>query len=446
MKVTWVLLVVVGVVSADVGLGYHYKVPQSTYGIPSYQFGGNSGQYSTAYSGNSGLGAHSLSGYQSGLQSLPTYSLGYSGGNGYQSGGVQSASGLGSGYYQSSGSSGSGNLVQPIFHYAGNSGLGTGFQSQYQSSSQYQAAEKYQHHYDIQQQPAKVFKHFYVHAAPEEPEPPKPRTPIVLPPAQKHYKIIFVKTPSEHHRSQTIVPVQPQNEEKTIVYVLVKKPEDQQEVVVPKIEQKPPSKPEVYFIKYKNKEDSQAVISNIVKDYNQGQPLTIVNSGVGDGSFNTASGFGTVQYDAPVQNEVTANAQTFGVSGNQGSGFASTQGSGFSTTQGTGFGSSQGSGFGSSQGSGFGSSQGSSGFSSSQGSGFGSSQGSGFGSSQGSVYSLSSANSGSDLNEANIVSTVASPVTISSTVSSLDYDGASAIATSQGVPHETYGPPKFRVN
>ncbi|CAB3225735.1 unnamed protein product [Arctia plantaginis] len=379
MKTTWVFLLTVGIVSADVGLGYHYKVPQTSYGTPSYQYNDNNGQYNSAFASSLGSGSF------------------YKGGSGYQNGGV-SSSGLGNEYYQSS--TGSSNIVKPINYFSGSSGASNGFQTQYSSSSQFQssAQEKYQHSYQIQQQPPVVYKHFYVHAAPEEPELPKSHTPIVLPPAQKHYKIIFVKVPSEGHRSQAVIPVQPQNEEKTIVYVLVKKPEDHHELIVPKIEQKPPSKPEVFFIKYKNKEDSQAVIDNIVKDYNKGQNVVTTNlggasgnnyntvSGAGDSSFNSASSFGNVQYDAPIQSDVSDNTQSFQLDGNQGSSF-----------------------------------------------------------------SLSSASGGGvESNDGNVVSSShhssVAPITISSTGSSVDYDGASAISTSQGVPYETYGPPKFRID
>ena len=335
-------MLTLGVVSADVGLGYHYKVPQTSYGVPSYQIGGNSGQYSHGYAGGH-------SGYQNAQNT------------GYQT------SGSGSGYYQSSGSGSSGvKVVQPS--------LQTGYQTQYQSSSQYQSAvNKYQNYYQVQQQPAQVFKHFYVHAAPEEHEVVRPRTPIVLPAPQKHYKIIFVKAPSESSPPSLIAPIQPQNEEKTIVYVLVKKPDEQPDVVLPKIEQKPPSKPEVYFIKYKNKEDSQAVINNIVQDYNKGGQSVSVN-GLDGGSSSFSSGLGSVQYQAPGQQGASSGAfsQSFGLSSLGG-------------------------------------------------------------------------HSGSGLESSNIASSVASPVTVSSTASSLSYDGG-AISTSQGVPHETYGPPKFRVN
>lgn len=69
--------------------------------------------------------------------------------------------------------------------------------------------------------------------------------------AQKHYKIIFIKAPSPPAYQAPIIPVAPQNEEKTLVYVLVKKPEEQQEIIIPQAAPTQPSKPEVYFIKYK---------------------------------------------------------------------------------------------------------------------------------------------------------------------------------------------------
>lgn len=48
-----------------------------------------------------------------------------------------------------------------------------------------------------------------------------------------------------------MIPLQPQNEEKTLVYVLVKKPEEAPEVHIPTPAPTQPSKPEVYFIRYK---------------------------------------------------------------------------------------------------------------------------------------------------------------------------------------------------
>ncbi|KAL5283741.1 hypothetical protein ACFFRR_006172 [Megaselia abdita] len=97
-----------------------------------------------------------------------------------------------------------------------------------------------------------VTKNVYVHVPPEEPEVyAAPSQPIVSPP-KKHYKIIFIKAPNPPTPQQQVAPVQPQDEHKTLVYVLVKKPEPQPELVIPAPAPTEPSKPEVYFIKYKN--------------------------------------------------------------------------------------------------------------------------------------------------------------------------------------------------
>lgn len=69
---------------------------------------------------------------------------------------------------------------------------------------------------------------------------------------QKHYKIIFIKAPSSAAKPPMIAPAA-QNEEKTLVYVLVKKPQETQEIVLPTAPPTVPSKPEVYFIRYSHK-------------------------------------------------------------------------------------------------------------------------------------------------------------------------------------------------
>lgn len=77
------------------------------------------------------------------------------------------------------------------------------------------------------------------------------RKPINIPPPQKHYKIVFIKAPTPPAPTAPVIPVFPQNEEKTLVYVLVKKPEEQPDIVIPTPAPTQPSKPEVYFIRYK---------------------------------------------------------------------------------------------------------------------------------------------------------------------------------------------------
>ncbi|XP_023947448.2 uncharacterized protein LOC112052551 [Bicyclus anynana] len=104
--------------------------------------------------------------------------------------------------------------------------------------------------YGPPQQPI-VHKHVYVHVPPPDNEPPALRKPVYVPPPQKHYKIVFIKAPTPPTPTAPVIPLQPQNEEKTLVYVLVKKPEEQPEIVIPTPAPTQPSKPEVYFIRYK---------------------------------------------------------------------------------------------------------------------------------------------------------------------------------------------------
>ncbi|XP_066260647.1 uncharacterized protein [Euwallacea similis] len=119
-----------------------------------------------------------------------------------------------------------------------------------------------------------VHKHVYVHVAPEEPQEIKPQRVIPTAAPQKHYKIIFIKAPNPPTPTAPIIPVQPQDEEKTLVYVLVKKPEEQPEIVVPTPAPTQPSKPEVYFIRYKTQKEGGS------GGYNYGVPG---GHGVGSG-------------------------------------------------------------------------------------------------------------------------------------------------------------------
>ncbi|KAH1016038.1 hypothetical protein HUJ04_007322 [Dendroctonus ponderosae] len=98
-----------------------------------------------------------------------------------------------------------------------------------------------------------VQKHIYVHVAPPEPEELRPQRPIAAGQSTKHYKIIFIKAPSYEQQQQQILQAQARNEEKTLVYVLVKKPDDVADISLPTAAPTAPSKPEVYFIRYKAK-------------------------------------------------------------------------------------------------------------------------------------------------------------------------------------------------
>ncbi|XP_030371118.1 early nodulin-75 [Scaptodrosophila lebanonensis] len=106
----------------------------------------------------------------------------------------------------------------------------------------------------------KVHKHIYVHVPPKDfEEEVQPRVHHQVGPKQKHYKIVFIKAPSAPAVRPPIVAPPPQNEEKTLIYVLHKKPELDQDIIIPTPAPTKPSKPEVYFIKYKTKKEEAPV-------------------------------------------------------------------------------------------------------------------------------------------------------------------------------------------
>ncbi|XP_026329539.1 leucine-rich repeat extensin-like protein 3 isoform X1 [Hyposmocoma kahamanoa] len=144
--------------------------------------------------------------------------------------------------------------------------------------------------YGPPQQAPIVHKHVYVHVPPPDNEYPAPRKQIYVPPPQKHYKIVFIKAPTPPTPTAPIIPVQPQNEEKTLVYVLVKKPEEQPEIVIPTPAPTQPAKPEVYFIRYKTqKQEGYPAAQSPSSEY--GAPASAPSSeygapsGSGGGSY-----------------------------------------------------------------------------------------------------------------------------------------------------------------
>ncbi|XP_063703609.1 uncharacterized protein LOC134833272 [Culicoides brevitarsis] len=112
--------------------------------------------------------------------------------------------------------------------------------------------------------PAKtiVTKDVYVHEAPEDPEEHITHTINTPQVNQKHYKILFIKAPSANLKSTIRVQQPGQNEEKTIVYVLVKKPEVNTQILQQEAAAAPQHKPEVYFIKYKNPKKAGNVVGD----------------------------------------------------------------------------------------------------------------------------------------------------------------------------------------
>jgi len=99
-----------------------------------------------------------------------------------------------------------------------------------------------------------VFRHVYVHSAPDDVIEQSNRVIRVPGGGNKHVNIIFVKAPSTSSHQQTEVHLPEHPQSKTVVYVLVKKGSHSADVKV----RAPPApsqpKPEVYFIRYKNKE------------------------------------------------------------------------------------------------------------------------------------------------------------------------------------------------
>ncbi|XP_029734209.1 uncharacterized protein LOC109397735 [Aedes albopictus] len=127
-----------------------------------------------------------------------------------------------------------------------------------------------------------VQKHIYVHVPPQEPEETRAQQIVSQGVPRKHYKIIFIKTPNVQPSAAQIALQQAQQEEKTIVYVLVKKPDEQADINIPQLPALPPSKPEVYFIKYKAN-----------KAFDGGVAQSGLSGAVGSASAGLATGLGS---------------------------------------------------------------------------------------------------------------------------------------------------------
>ncbi|KAK6634835.1 hypothetical protein RUM44_000082 [Polyplax serrata] len=100
-----------------------------------------------------------------------------------------------------------------------------------------------------------VHKHVYVHVPPPEAPEYKPRKHYPAPIPRKHYKIVFIKAPTPPTPTVPDLPPVVQDEQKTLIYVLVKRPEEQPEITIPTPAPTKPSKPEVYFIRYRTQKE-----------------------------------------------------------------------------------------------------------------------------------------------------------------------------------------------
>jgi len=95
-----------------------------------------------------------------------------------------------------------------------------------------------------------VYRHVYVHAAPDEPEDSQSRVIRIPGPSNKHVNIIFVKTPSQSASQQTEVILPEQDQQKTLVYVLHRKFDASTDLKIRRPAASAPAKPQVYFIRY----------------------------------------------------------------------------------------------------------------------------------------------------------------------------------------------------
>ncbi|XP_055384098.1 uncharacterized protein LOC129613832 [Condylostylus longicornis] len=115
-----------------------------------------------------------------------------------------------------------------------------------------------------------VTKDVYVHVAPEEPEEHIAQPNLPQQPPRKHYRIIFIKAPSQSSRSAALklAQAQAQVEEKTVIYVLTKKTDAADiQAALQQIPQPVQHKPEVFFIKYKTQQEALHAQQQIQAQY-----------------------------------------------------------------------------------------------------------------------------------------------------------------------------------
>ena len=96
-----------------------------------------------------------------------------------------------------------------------------------------------------------IQKHIDFHVTPPEPEKHISQREPQFRPAQKHYKIVFIKSPTPPTPTADNIQLPGHDEQKTLIYVLVKKPDQAEALKIQQPAPTQPSKPEVYFIKYK---------------------------------------------------------------------------------------------------------------------------------------------------------------------------------------------------
>ncbi|XP_017771146.1 PREDICTED: uncharacterized protein LOC108558670 [Nicrophorus vespilloides] len=298
----------------DIGLklreqAYQYQPPATSYGVPTGSYlppnvingvpSQSDNSYTGSVSGNAGSTANGgysdNSGYVSGNTEYVSENSGNtgftSGNSGFTSGNTGFTSGN-EGYAPGTGgfTSGDGGYISGNAGFIGNTGGVTSGNGEYSSGNVYTSsgAVDNQNFGSVSSSlpgPAHVHKHVYFFDSPEDNEAPQLRVKVQPAAGHKNYKIIFIKAPSYKAPKITHIPAIQQNEEKTLVYVLVKKPEETQDIVIPSSIASKPSKPEVYFIKYKSQKEAEEKIQSIQNGGSSG--ISAQNVGSGTDFINT---------------------------------------------------------------------------------------------------------------------------------------------------------------
>lgn len=185
--------------------------------------------------------------------------------SGYELSNYGLSAGQAGGYSAIGGYPNSGQTQQDYNSFAQSSGSATSSSSSSSSSSASSLLTQQQQN-DASTLPPIITKSFYFESAPEEPEEEQQPRFVNVGRAQKNYKVIFIKAPTYGLNSQ-IIPIVPQNEDKTIIYVLSKKPEHNQNVELPSTSTTEATKPDVFFIKYKSEQEAREAQQKIQNVY-----------------------------------------------------------------------------------------------------------------------------------------------------------------------------------
>ena len=239
------LLASIGVLAqARPEAGYSYSTPSNTYGAPGggligagvAPVGGVGLSSGSIGGGAGGIGISSVAGGIGTSSFGSAFAGGISGGagggfSGGAGGGYSGGAGGGVGGGYSGGAGGGYSSGGPAVGFSTGFGVSTGAGFGGGSSL--------------------IQKHIYVHVPPPEPEEHISQQLPQFRPAQKHYKIVFIKAPTPPTPTAANIQLPGQDEQKTLIYVLVKKPDEAEALNIQQPAPTQPSKPEVYFIKYK---------------------------------------------------------------------------------------------------------------------------------------------------------------------------------------------------